>query len=54
MPDQIIPIAKIRAAAEAAASANKPQCPTAFQFVESVWREQYKLAQHELRCKVAA
>lgn len=54
MSNPVILIATIRDAAYKAARSGNPHCPPAFQFVESVWREQYKLAQHELRCAVAA
>lgn len=54
MPDQIIPIAKIHAAAMRAARAGQPQCPPEFLFVEHVWHDAYRLAKYELRCEVTA
>jgi hypothetical protein len=53
MCDPIVPIAKIRAAAEEAVRAGKAvhDCPPEFQFIEAVWKGEYWFAHYELTCK---
>jgi hypothetical protein len=50
MADPIIAIATIRAAARQAVLANVPvkECPSAFRFVEALWRSEYGFAHYEL------
>ena len=56
MADPIIPIAKIRAAAQRAVSTNIPvqDCPPEFRFVEALWRAEYWYAHYEMTCEDGA
>lgn len=55
MDEQIISIARIRAAAERAVlkGTSVKDCPPQFRFVEQLWRAEYWYAHYEFTCKDA-